>query len=163
MKSLWLLVNAGEEISPFQDQFTVDLNELTNSKSFIAMKLSSIAQAQMEQLKETLTTTWNPKHPDLSHENLPVYDYATYLALPAEQQKLALVVYSPALHKKIPPRGFRMNSIYVIAKGMDRIIDRLQADGQSPQSQQFVQEFNQLRSLLQQNGFVGYSGGAFAS
>ena len=44
---------AGEEISPFQDKFTVDLNELTNSKSFIAMKLSSIAQAQMEQLKET--------------------------------------------------------------------------------------------------------------
>ena len=55
-----------------------------------------------------------------------------------------------------------MNSIYVIAKGMDRIIDRLQADGQSPQAQQFVQEFNQLRSLLQQNGFVGYSGGAFS-
>ncbi len=145
-----------------QDQFGVELNQLTNSKSFIAMKLSSIAQAQVQELKETLSSTWNPQHPDLSHENLPVYDYESYLALPAEQQKLALVIYAPALYKKIPPQGLHMNSIYVIAKGMDRLVQRLQADGQSVQSQQFVKEFNQLRTILQQNGFVGYSGGAFS-
>ncbi|MBS0605315.1 MAG: protein translocase subunit SecD [Parachlamydiales bacterium] len=152
----------GEEISPTMGKFSVNLNQLTNSKSFIAWKLSSIAQAQAEQLKDTLTSTWKPKHPDLSHENLPIYDYETYISLPSDQQKLALVIYSPALYKKIPPHGFHMNSIYVIAKGMDKIINRLQADGASAQAQQFVEEFNQLRSLLQQNGFVGYSGGSFA-
>ncbi len=152
----------GEEIAPSMGKFNIDLNQLTNSKSFIAWKLSSIAQAQVEQLKDTLSSTWNPKHPDLSHDHLPIYDYETYAALPSDQQKLALVIYSPVLYKKVPPQGFHMNSIYVIAKGMDRIINRLQSDGASVQAQQFVEEFNQLRSLLHQNGFVGYSGGSFA-
>lgn len=152
----------GEQIAPSMGKFTVNLNQLTNSKSFIAWKLSSIAQAQVEQMKDMLFLTWNPRHPDLSHDHLPIYDYETYSSLPADQQKLALVIYSPALYKKIPPQGFHMDSIYVIAKGMDHLINRLQSDGSSAQAQQFVEEFKQLRSILQQNGFVGYSGGSFA-
>jgi SecD/SecF fusion protein len=151
----------GEEIIPSMGKFSVALSQLTHSKSFIAWKLSSIAQAQTKQLKETLTSSWNPKHPDLSHEHLPIYDYDTYVSLPQDEQKLALVIYSPALYKKAPPRGFHMNSIYVIAKGMDRIVQRQESDGKSPQATQFAQEFNQLRNILLNNGFVGYSATTF--
>ncbi len=152
---------SGEEISPYQNQFEVAFNQLNSSTSFLAMRLSSIAKSAAEQLKDTLLKSWHPTHPDLSRENFPIYDYDTFINLPADQQKLALVIYAPTLYRKIPPQGFHMNSIYVIAKGMDKILQRLQHDQQSAQTQQFASDFNHLRSLLQNNHFVGYSGSAY--
>src|SRR5207244_4322186 len=55
-----------------------------------------------------------------------------------------------------------MNSIYVIAKGMDKFLQRLKNEPQSEQTHQFYRDFNHLREILQQNGFVGYSGSAYA-
>ena len=153
---------SSETITPFQDAFEVELNQLTNSKSFLAMRLSTIAQAQVDQLKETLLNTWNPTHPDLNRENLPIYDYETFLNLPADKQTLCLVIYAPSLYRNVPPQGLHMNSIYVIAKGMDKIIQRLQEETPSSQKQQFIQDFNQLRTILQRHNFVGYSGNSYS-
>jgi SecD/SecF fusion protein len=153
---------AGEEITPFQNQFEIRLSRLNNSKSFLAMRLSSIAAAKVQQLRETLTTTWHPQHPDLSPTSFPIYDYETFLKLPASEQNFGLVIYAPALQKKVPPQGFHTNSIYVIAKGMDKFLQRLSSEPQSEQTTQFIQDFNQLREILQRNGFVGYSGAAYA-
>ncbi len=152
---------SGETISPFQDKFEIALSQLQNSDSFIAMRLSTIAAAQSKQLVETLQSAWHPKHPDLSRDAFPIYDYETYLQLPESKQNLCLVVYSPSLSKQIPPQGFRMNSIYVIAKGMEQILDRLKNEPQSAQSAQFSQDFKELRSLLQNNGFAGFSGTSY--
>ena len=153
---------AGEEIIPFQNQFEIKLSRLNNSQSFLAMRLSSIAAAECEQLRETLIATWHPQHPDLSPTSFPIYDYETYLKLPASEQNFGLVIYAPALQKKAPPQGFHMNSIYVIAKGMDKFLQRLSSETQSEQTNQFIQDFNHLREILQRNGFVGYSGTAYA-
>jgi SecD/SecF fusion protein len=153
---------AGEKISPYQNQFEIALSQLSNSKSFLALRLSSIAAALTEQLQKTLNTTWHPKHPDLMPSSFPIYDYETYSKLPASEQNFGLVVYAPALSKKAPPQGFHMNSIYVIAKGMDKFLQRLKNETQSEQTSQFSQDFNSLRDILQRNGFVGYSGGAYA-
>ncbi len=153
---------AGEEIAPHQNQFEIALSTLSNSNSFLALRLSTIAAAQCQQLQETLKTTWHPKHPDLSPTAFPIYDYETYSKLPASEQNFALVIYSPALNKKAPPQGFHMNSIYVIAKGMDKFLERLKTDGQSEQTSQFHQDFSHLKEILQRSGFVGYSGGAYA-
>lgn len=152
---------AGEEISPRMEKFEIALNHLDNSKSFLAMRLGSIAEATGKQLLETLKNTWHPKHPDLNSSSFPIYDYDTFVNLPAAEQRFGLVIYVPALQKKASP-GFHMNSIYVIAKGMDRIIERLQNESQSEQSNQFIQDFNRLREILQQSGFVGYSGTSYA-
>ena len=153
--------HSGEKISPFQDKFEIELNTLTNSKSFLALRLSSIANVECSQLKEVLSATWKPEHPDLTPESFPIYDYETFSQLPSNDQALCLFVYSPALAKKAPPRGFRMNSIYVVAKGMDKILQRVQNEPQSPQTKQFIHDFTRLRTLLGQNGFVGYSGSSF--
>ncbi len=149
---------AGEAITPYQDAFEIALNQLPNSKSFIALRLGSIAQIQAEQIKQMLVSTWNPSHPDLQKDLFPIWDYAAYLKLPIEQQKLGLVVYAPSMYSKTPPSGFRMNSIYVIAKGLDKILQKLQSAPESEESKQFFQDFNRLRDLLQKNGFFGYSG-----
>lgn len=151
---------ADEQISPHQNQFEIVLSKLSNSKSFLALKLSSIANAQTKQLQETLAAVWNPKHPDLVSASFPIYDYETYQKLPASEKNFGLVIYAPALSNKTPPQGFHMNSIYVIAKGMDKFLQRLKNETQSEQTSQFAQDFNHLREILQQNGFVGYSGGA---
>ena len=153
---------SGEDIAPFQDKFEVNLSQLNNSKSFLALKLSTIAASEAQQLKETLKATWHPKHPDFSSSSFPIYDYDTFSNLPASEQTFGLVIYAPALTKKPAPQGFHTNSIYVIAKGMDKILQRMQSESQSQQTTQFIQDFNSLRDILQRNGFVGYSGGAYA-
>lgn len=152
---------AGEAISPFKDRFEIHLNQLTNSKSFLAMRLSPIAVEQIKQLQDIIKKTWNPQHPDLTAEHFPVYDYETFETLPLNQQKLALVIYAPAIYKKNPPAGLHRNTIYVIAKGMDKIIDRISNEPQSALTTQFIQDFNRLKEVLQQNGFVGYSGKSY--
>ncbi|MGH2639334.1 MAG: protein translocase subunit SecF [Rhabdochlamydiaceae bacterium] len=53
-----------------------------------------------------------------------------------------------------------MNSIYVIAKGVNKILERYE-NGDSEGAKQFLQDFHQLRTLLQKSGFVGYSGAAY--
>ncbi len=151
-----------EKITPAQNKFEIALSELTNSKSFLALRLSSIAAATAQHLQETLKTTWHPTHPDLVSSSFPIYDYETYQKLPASEKNFALVVYAPILSNKVPPQGFHMNSIYVIAKGMDKFLQRLRSEAQSSGANQFVVDFNHLREILQQNGFVGYSGGAYA-
>lgn len=152
---------SGEEISPFQNRFEITLSTLNNSKSFLAMRLSAIADSDCRQLKETLIATWHPKHPDLSASAFPIYDYETFQALPKEDKTFGLVIYAPALVKQVPPQGIQMNSIYIIAKGMDKILERFKEEGNSPNSAQFLQDFHHLQEILQQNGFVGYSGASF--
>lgn len=154
---------SGEKIAPSQDAFTIALSDVANSKSFLAFRLSSIAGAQSNQVKQALLSKWTPVHPDLKRDVFPVWDYSEYLSLPSDQKKLGLVVYSPVNNGKTPENGFRMNSIYVVAKGIDKILQQYQANPHSEQAEQFFTDFYKLRDILQKNGFVGYSGSAFIS
>lgn len=147
-----------EKISPFQDQFEVALNQLTNSNSFLALRLGSIAQAEASELKQLVQSSWTPKHPDLKRDVFPIWDYETYLSLPADQKKLGLLVFAPAQYNKMAPKGFRMNSVYILAKGIDKILQKAQAAPDSEEARQFLADFKVLREILQTNGFFGYNG-----
>lgn len=152
---------SGENIKPSEEAFQVALSQLADSKSFLAFRLGAIAKAQSSEIKESISNTWNPAHPDLKADSFPIWDYETYMSLPQEQKKLGLLVYSPVMHPKNPESGFRMNSIYVVAKGLERIIKKYEQNPNSEQSRQFMEDFYKLRQLLQKSGFVGYSGSAF--
>lgn len=152
---------SGETITPFQNAFSISLSQLPNSKSFLTMKLSSIAKAEMDQLKQSILKHWTPTHPDLAREAFPIWDYETYQSLPLEQQKLGLILYAPSVYNKMPQSGFRMNSIYVIAKGLDKILLKYKDSARSEQAEQFMQDFNSLRELLQRNGLFGYPGTSY--
>jgi SecD/SecF fusion protein len=151
---------SGEKVTPFLDHFVVTMNDLPDAESFLTLKLYSIAKAESETLRETLVNHWTPRHPDLQRDVFPIWDYETYQKLPASEKKLGLVVFSPATLNEMPPKGFKMNSIYVIAKGVDKILQRYES-GDSEGAKQFSRDFKQLRSLLQKSGFVGYSGSAY--
>ena len=148
---------SGETIAPHQDQFLISLNSLQNSSSFLAMRLAPIAVAETVQLKEILENTWHPSHPDLSRASFPIWDYETFQKLSPEQQRLGLVIYAPGTQKK-RGSGFKTSSVYVLAKGLDKIVQRVQSAPQSDASRQFLQDFSQLRKILQQNGYAGYPG-----
>ncbi|MGZ3732193.1 MAG: protein translocase subunit SecD [Parachlamydiaceae bacterium] len=52
-------------------------------------------------------------------------------------------------------------SIYVIAKGLDPIIQKYQQTPSDPDAETLMTDINQLNEILRQNGFVGYSGASF--
>ncbi|MDN3507167.1 MAG: protein translocase subunit SecD [Simkaniaceae bacterium] len=154
---------SGESIKPQGKQFLVKLNQLEGSKSFLTMRLSAIANARSEEIYQSLIQNWTPKHPDLKGESFPVWDYATYQQLPAHERKLGLLIYAPACQAETPKHGLHNNSIYVIAKGLDKIFQKVQASPNSDDSKQFFKDFNSLKVLLQQYGMFGYPGNTLAT
>lgn len=149
---------SGEIIKPVAGNFQVKLNQLEGSDSFLAMRLSQIASARSQEIEQNLLASWHPKHPDLQRDTFPVWSYETYQKLPAHQKKLGLLVYAPAMHPEMPQEGLRNSSIYVVAKGLDKVLQKLQSVPNSEDSKLFFSDFQDLKTLLQQNGLFGYPG-----
>lgn len=151
---------ASEKIKPYLDRFEIQMSELDGSKTFVAMRLYNIAKAEADMMRTAIATNWMPQHPDLQRSVFPIWDYETYQSLPADQKKLGLVVFAPSMQSKMPPKGFKMNSVYIIAKGVDKIFERYE-NQDSDAAKQFMRDFNELRNMLQKNGFNGYFGKAY--
>lgn len=149
---------SGETISPYRQQFQIELNELTNSKSLLVMDLSSLAKKQASQIKALITSQWHPSQSDLKSDVFPIWDFETYQNLPDYKKKLGLVIYAPVATREAPLSGFRTSSIYVIAKGVQNILSKLEKNPNSPQAKALMQDFEKLRTLLYQSGFYGYPG-----
>lgn len=154
---------SGEIIKPLGKGFVIKLNQLEGGKSFLAMRLSEIASARANEIQQTLLTHWHPKHPDLKRESFPIWNYETYQNLPAHEKKLGLLVYAPAMHSEMPQHNLHNSSIYVIAKGLDKIMQKLQASPNSEDTKEFFKDFNALKTLLQKNGMFGYPGSTLAT
>jgi len=155
--------SSGEQISPLGTGFQVSLSQLEGSNSFLAMRLSQVASSKAEEIRQTVLNHWHPKHRDLSREAFPIWNYETYAKLPAHERKLGLVIYAPATTAKMAHHDLNNSSIYVIAKGLDKILNKLQAAPKSEESKLFFQDFNALKSLLQQNGLFGYPGATLSA
>ncbi|MBA3602887.1 MAG: protein translocase subunit SecD [Parachlamydiaceae bacterium] len=153
---------ADEKVEPIDETFGVNLNSLIGSKSFSIFNLSYLADKRSQELVEELKGNWNPSHHDLESGNFPIYSYAEYQKLPLQEQKLGLVVYAPMLQDESLPEGFHTGSIYVIAKGLDAIIQKYQSNPDSPDAQLLFKDINRLSAILKENGFIGYSGASFA-
>lgn len=151
---------ADENLTPDGDTFAINLTELNNPQSFLALNLAAIAEKQSKQLLTQLDQVWMPKHPDLARNVYPINDYASYAKLTPEEQRLGLVVYVPSAQKGALP-GFRDGSLYVIARGMDSIMQKYRQAPDSPEKQELLGDIDRLSDYLQSNGFVGYSASAF--
>lgn len=150
-----------ESILPVKESFEITLNSLSNSESILALNLSAIAETEASQIHHLIAHYWHPKHQDLKREVFPIWDYATYERLSAKERKLGLVIYTPSTIAEAPPQGFRTNSIYVIAKGIDQVIKKFENNPNSPQAKEFLEDFNALRNLLKNKGYYGYPGNTY--
>ena len=148
-----------ENITKSSGEFSISFNSISGSKSLLILKLEKIAATQAKNIKEILHSKWNPSHEELITENFPIYDYQEYLSLPDHEKTLCFVVYSPALHSNKALHGLRQSSIYIMAKGLDRIIKKYQnSNTSSSEAELFMGDFNRLREILRQNGYIGYPG-----
>ena len=145
-----------ETLTPGNGEFTIALHQLPNTQSFLVLNLEKIGQQQAKQITSVLQNNWNPKHPDL--QSLKIVDYSTYQTLPLQDQALSLIVCAPTSNETASLPGFRNNSIYVIAKGIDRIAQSYEQLPDSDPAQLFSNDFRKLAELLKQNGFHGYRG-----
>ncbi len=142
-----------ENFRPSDESFAVHLDALNNSQSYLALNLGYLAKKRTEQVKNQLLLSWLPQETDLVRESYPIQSYEEYRQGRAENQKLGLVIYAPALYSTPPLPGFRSGSLYVIAKSLNTI---LRSKGEAVST-----DVNQLNQVLQQMGFIGYSGAAF--
>ncbi|KIC74411.1 putative fusion protein export proteins SecD/SecF [Neochlamydia sp. TUME1] len=150
-----------ENLIPWEETFGVNLSQLTNPRSFLALNLTAVAKKQIQQLLNQLEEIWLPKHAELTREAYPLRDYASYTKSKPEEQKLGLLVYAPSAQQSPTLPGFNNGSIYVIARGMDSIMQKYRQMPDSPEKQEFLHDIEQLHYTLQANGFVGYSGATF--
>ncbi|MCB1213514.1 MAG: hypothetical protein KDK40_04370, partial [Chlamydiia bacterium] len=148
-----------EVIAPRGDGFAVDLSTLSDSHSFLAFNLSTLAQKRVAELSRSLDAVWQPGYIDLQRNVFPISTWKEYQALPKESQRLGLVFYAPVTDDEgaaIP--GFEKGSIYIIGKGLNDIIRRFQEVGQNESSAQLAKDFESLKNFLTSEGFIGYSG-----
>lgn len=150
-----------ESLTPDEETYGVSLNTLINSQSILAIDLSQIATKKVGQLQHQLHEDWTPNHVDLGHDAYPVLSYDDYKKLSDNAQKLGLVVYAPAMYDDAPIPGFKKGSIYVIAKGLDPLIQKYEGISNTNEAKAFSREINLLNSILRQQGFIGYSGASY--
>lgn len=136
-----------ETIEQEGGQFFIALSDLPGSTSFLTMNLGAIAQNEMGHVASLIKTQFKPTSSDLSAENYPILDEASWRALPVDQRKTGLVVYAPATSEKTIPQGFKKSSYYVIARGFSAL-----------SKESVKQDIQQLQKILADVGFFGYSG-----
>jgi SecD/SecF fusion protein len=150
-----------ENFKPSDSGYSVELDQLSNSQSYLTIDLGYLAQKRADQVLGQVALYWTPTHADLVRDAYPIHSYDEFKKLSPEDRRLGLVVYAPAMYAESPPEGFRSNSIYVIAKGLDAVINKYKESPDSPESKAFVDDFNQLYQTLQKMGFIGYPATAF--
>lgn len=150
-----------ENIAPDGESFSISLNQLNDTTGFLAFNLGTVAELQGKHTKQLLESNWLPRTSDLIRDTYPILDYAEFKKLKPEEQQLGLVIYAPAMNPGQMPEGFRSGSLYVIAKGMEPILRKYQENPNAPENQALAQDLNQLTTLLQQSGFIGYPGSSY--
>jgi len=148
-----------ENISIQGNEYHISLHDLTGSESFLLLKLDSVAKGLASQVKNTILYQWKTSHPELSAKQFPVYDWETYLKLPEEEKAICLVIYAPVLDSTAL-KGFKTNSIYVLAKGLNRILQKYQYLKKSEDAEVLFQDFKKLQILLEKEGFHGFPASA---
>ncbi|EKE04475.1 MAG: hypothetical protein ACD_20C00063G0001, partial [uncultured bacterium] len=68
------------------------------------------------------------------------------------------MVYAPTLADEQAPIGMRSSSIYIIAKGLNQIMQKYQNFEKTQEAQEFQKDFTKLHSVLIQNGYLGFPG-----
>jgi SecD/SecF fusion protein len=152
---------ADESIGPDGTEFAVTTTKLTNAKTFLSFDLGYLSEQQSKQIVLHLLSAWVPEHSDLDRASYPIIGFDVYKTLSSPEQKLGLVVYAPAMYEEEPPAGFRKTSLYVIARGLDAIVQKYRETPNAPGAESLSQDLEQLTKLLKNKGFIAYSGSSY--
>jgi SecD/SecF fusion protein len=145
-----------EDLLPGSEEVSILLHRLANPSGYLCLDQKKLAGEVSKQLQASLKFQWHPSHPDL--EAFPIVDFSTYQTLPIEQKALCLVVASPLISEANELAGMKSNSIYIAAKGIEKIAKHYEEFPESPLAASFAADFRHLAEILQRDGFVAYPG-----
>lgn len=152
---------ADEKVVPYDNSFAVHLSQLPNSQSFLALDLGYVASQQSDLIKKQLQNSFSPSHPDLVHEAYPIRSYSDWQKESPQDKRLGFVIYAPSMYQEPVLPGFRKGSIYVIAKGMESILEKHRTNPQAGDSKILTHDLEQLKALFQNMNFIGYTGASY--
>lgn len=151
-----------ETIIPYNETFAINLFELSNPTGFLKFSLDQVAKNQTGLIEKSLSETFNPKSKDLTKANYPIRSFESFQKESAEEKKFGFVVYAPAIGKsEAKPKGFNNSSIYVVAKGLESMLQKYKKEPTTEESKEFAEDLKQLGNLMQNLHFIGYSGASF--
>lgn len=145
-----------ERVSFTPEGYVIPLQTMPAATGFLVLKLDAVAKKHAEQIIHSLQTEWHPQHPDFSE--LSIVSADAFETLPAQNKALCLVVSAPATDKHSFSTSLHNQSIYVVAKGMERIFRTYEHSQDSDLSHTFTKDFQALAELLRGYGFNGYPG-----
>lgn len=153
--------NSDETLLPSADNFVVNLTNLPGANSFLQLDLDALASKEAKLIQSQLIQGFNPKNAELKKEAYPIRSYAEYKKEKPEDQRVGFVVYAPSMDEASLKEGFKPSSIYVIARGMDSILQKYNATPGSLESKQVSQDITELNKLMQNMKFIGYAGSSY--
>jgi SecD/SecF fusion protein len=143
--------STNETLKPSGDEISIPLNQLENLSGHLRLDLGKLAESYLSQLQESLRTYWHPKHPDLQH--IQILTQAEYEKLSSEDRSVCIVLMSP-----LKDLNLRSDSLYLVAKGMNKIYQLYESYPNSELAALFSADFKELADSLRARGFVGYPG-----
>ncbi len=150
-----------EKLTPQGDEFVIDLNGLTNSQSLLVLNLAKFAEMRVTGIIKHIESSWHPEHSDLQKDVFNLTDAASYEKRAPSEKGLGLVVYAPVAIKDNTHPLLKNRSLYVVAKGLRNILQKYDAYPDSAESKVFLEDFQSLSKLLEQDGFFSYPGVAY--
>jgi SecD/SecF fusion protein len=147
-----------EDLIPGEAEVAIPLHRLSNPSGYLVLDQKKLAERVSKQLQASLKFQWRPSHPDLAA--LPIVDFSTYQTLPVVQKALCLVVASPLISQSPDLDGMQSNSIYIAAKGIEKIAKHYELFPDSELASLFKDDFRRLAEILQWDGFAAYPGSA---
>ena len=149
-----------EEVKPTDGSYAIAMSPLPGTHSFLRMDLGALAQVEASHLTQFINDSWKRETVDFTGSAYPIRNYDKYQKESSSDKRVGLVVYAPSANSVVPMDGFKENSIYVIAKGIKRMLDQYKTD-QGAAQKRWVEDFEALRQLLGQKGFIGYPGSLY--
>lgn len=150
-----------EEVAKADQGYFFPLAQLPGSETFLALDLKQVAGNKTEELVRYLSESYFPSSSDLKRENYPIWSYESYRNLPAHEQKLGMLVMAPVVVNGENFKNLNTRSIYVILRGMGKIMERANALSDKQFVETFQNDFAELSKTLQSQGFFGYAAPAY--
>jgi SecD/SecF fusion protein len=138
-----------------ETHYSIALNDLNSSNSFLTVDLKKVAKQYADHLQHVLQKEWNPHHSEFQAKNFPIVDFEGYQKLNPIERSLCLVILPAVNHPEI--KHLNSGSLYVVACGLDSIIQKYKSSAQSELVKVLSQDIEKLKGLLQKEGFYGHA------
>lgn len=152
---------ADEVLAPYENGFAISLSSLPNSESFLQFNLKNLAEKQLNEASDLLSKSLSRKSRDLALDTYPVRSFEAFQKEKAEDKKFGFVLYAPVIDGQEAPEGFNHSTIYVIARGMQSILQKAQAAGNSPEAKLLLEDLNELQKTMEGLNFFFYPGSSY--